>query len=494
MKLRPRLALATAALLLPVAALFVWVEAQLRERAGSDVLVERAKAMLDDDARARCEESPEQWVRSIQRRSGPPPGPHAGPPPDDLRPPPSAPPPNADATPPVHLFPFDADLRATVAWGPRLDPELAAAARGGASEARRRVRDERRSNDEALLRTPWGTGPCAFVLAVRPSVVTAERPIVLLRTWAAPLVALVAAIVLALGPIVARIRQLGAKVRGSAQHRYADPIEMRGDDEIAELAAAFDGAAREVRAHIDAQERREQTLRDFLANTTHDVMTPLTVLQGHLASLRQAASDGTPVDRVAVDAAIREASYMAALVHNLGVAARLEAGEPHFVRSPVDVGRLVERCVDRHRPIARQNDVEIECAVPERAIALSGDETFLEQAISNVVFNAIRHNRAGGHVAVVVSELDGDRFRVRVVDDGPGMPDDDLARLNASDQNDPSRTRRRDGHGLGLAITRRVARLHGLTLAFARSEAGGVQVDLEGSTARSSASAMLRAP
>jgi len=462
-KLRPRIALTTAALLLPVASLFVWVEGRLRERAAEDALVERAMAMLDDGARARCEDAPEGWVRAIQ--GAPPPPPRE----------------RGDRSPPVHLYPFDAELQPSVAWSPPLDPEAVSGARQGLAEVRVHRRGPRDLDDEVLLRTPWGTGRCAWMLAVRPGSPGNAAPDVLLRAWAAPLLALVAAVILALGPIVARIRQLGVKVRQSAEHRYASRIEMDGSDEIAELAAAFDDAAREVRDHLGAQERREQTLRDFLANTTHDVMTPLTVLQGHLASLRHTASEGGPVDAAVLDAAIDEASYMGALMNNLAIAARLEAGEPHLVRGPVDLGRVVERCVSRHRPMARQHGVEIDCAVPENAIVLDADETLLEQAVGNVVFNAIRHNRRGGHVALVLSDVPEGRFRLCVIDDGPGMSDEDLKRLNEPGVPDVARTRRADGHGLGLAITRRVVALHEMTLVFARSEAGGVQVDFVGS-------------
>ena len=395
---------------------------------------------------------------------------------------PPPPPPPGGGAPRVHLFPFDAALRPQVPWAPPLDPALAEAVRGGASDARRTTPGPGRADEAALLRTPWGIGPCAYVLAVRPSAIVSQGPLVLLRVWGTPLVALLAALALALGPIVARIRQLAARVRASALHEYRDRVQMTGSDEIEELAAAFDGAAREVRAHVDAQERREQTLRDFLANTTHDVMTPLTVLQGHLAGLRDASQAGGAADRAVIDAAIDEASYLGALVNNLAVAARLEAGEPHLVRTPVDLGRLVERCVGRHRPIARQHGVAIECAVPERLVFVLGDETFLEQAVGNLVFNAILHNRAGGHVAVIASELEGARFRVRVIDDGT-ITDADVRRLSTPVEDDAARTRRRDGHGLGLGITRRVAEIHRLSLAFARSELGGLQVDIEGAQA-----------
>ena len=500
MRLRPRLALTTAALMIPLAALFAWIDGRVRERAAGDVLVADAMADLAGDARARCEASPDAWARAIRGPQGAPPGepldgdpfgggppggpPRGPPPPTGARPPgPPPPPPLAgEDAPRVHLFPFDGNLRPSATMAPPLDDALIAAARSGAADVRRRAPGPGPAQEEeALIKTPWGTGRCAYVLAVRPAAPTTSGPQALLQVWGALLAALVAAIVIALGPIIARIRDLAAKVRVSASHHYRDRVQMTGGDEIEELASAFDEAAREVRAHTDAQERREQTLRDFLANTTHDVMTPLTVLQGHLAGMRGPASAGEPTDRAALDAAIDEATYIASLVNNLAVAARLEAGEPHFVRVPVDLGPVVARVVGRHGPIARQHGVEIQCAVPENALWVDGDETFLEQAIGNVLFNAILHNREGGHVAAVLSGNATGRFVVRVIDDGPRMTDDEIALL-ATPGADAAATRRRDGHGLGLGITRRVIALHHMTLAFARSELGGLQVDIEGSS------------
>lgn len=478
MKLRARLVLSTVVLMLPLSVVVVWTENGMRERMASDVLAADALAVLEGTTRDECEASPMAWTRSrIVPHDGPPS--HEGPPPHD----PLGPPPNRGASAPiplrVHLFPYDATLEPSFEPAPLVDHEVLKEARDGALRSRRHV--DVNSHEQMLLRSPWGTGPCAYFLAMRPTTTTAIDPLVAARGWVAPIVALVLAILLTVGPIVARVRALAASVRTSARHRYRDRILVTGNDELTELAAAFDEAAREVRQHVTAQEQREQALRDFLANTTHDVMTPLTVLQGHLASVRDALREGSAVDRATVDAAIDEASYMISIINNLGVAARLEAGEPHIVRAPVDVGRLVERCISRHRPIAGQHGIELDCSVPEQSMVVVGDETFLEQAVGNLTFNAIVHNRPGGHAAVVVTDLEGSRVRIRVIDDGPALSDEDLARIS-----DPSstiaaaRTRRRDGHGLGLAITRRVCEAHGMTLTFSRLSPSGLQVDIEG--------------
>src|SRR5262249_39856395 len=108
----------------------------------------------------------------------------------------------------------------------------------------------------------------------------------------------------------------------------------------------------------------------------------------------------------------------------------------------------------------------------------------LEQAVSNLVYNAICHNRPGGHAALILED-DGARFRLRVIDDGPGIPEAELAHLVARGfRGNEARTRVPGGQGLGLHIAhplaRRVAKLHGFDLALRRSEYGGLEAELAG--------------
>jgi len=112
---------------------------------------------------------------------------------------------------------------------------------------------------------------------------------------------------------------------------------------------------------------------------------------------------------------------------------------------------------------------------------VTADTTLLEQAVSNLVYNAVRHNRAGGHVAVILDQDGAQRFRLRVIDDGPGIAEAELKRLTERGyRGDEARTRAPSGQGLGLSIVQRVALLHDLTLTLRRSEYGGLAASLAG--------------
>jgi len=467
MKLRSRLALTAAAAMLPVVLALFWYDAAAKHGAAEERLVEYALGRISSEREA-CEQAPERW--SVNRgREGPP-----RPPPRGLSgqiPPPGPPPPRAA---PAVLFAYGEDFHSKNPEAPPISAALL------------RVLEKRSvatapflwptSKVEVLLRTPWGTGPCAHILArgtTDPSwgAILPESPL-----WLLPVLAVLGAVLLAMGPVIARVRKLTDAVKRSASKGYAIDVSMDGRDEIGDLAGAFDAASREIRAQLKEKEERERALRDFVANTTHDVMVPLAVLQGHLTSLREAGAAEASV----VVAAMNEAHYMASLVHNLAVAARLEAAEVKLQKSPVDLGELVARVLGRHRPIAKQLGVALESAVPEAPIIVTADMTLLEQAVSNVTYNAVRYNHAGGHVAIVLEESASGGFSLRIIDDGPGIAPEALSRLvERGYRGDAARTRAPDGQGLGLHIAFRAAELHGFSLTLKPSEYGGLEVLLE---------------
>ncbi len=464
MKLRSRLGLTLALLVVPFAAGVAYYQVGAQRSAFEQGTAEAVVERMQSGERAVCEEAPAVWPRM-----GPPRGPRGWrgrgrrsrrPPPDlrvwayDVG--------YASANPNAPAFP--AGLRDALERG----EGVASVAAGGPGRF-------------VAVRMPWDEGPCAIVLVRRPGPPEGGafgRALVpsLVVSAAAVLLA-----VLAAGPIVRRIRRLTDAVRRPPGD--AAPIDVGGRDEVAELARAFEESRSRIREQIDELERRDETLRSYLTNTTHDVMIPVTVLQGHLSAIERSVESGKPVEVSRVRDALEECHYLASLVHNLNAAARLEvtAGEPR--RDPVDLGAVVERVIGRHGPFARQREVELNFAVPEGSTVTLGDMTLVERAVGNLVHNAVRYNRPGGHVAVVL-ERDGARFHLRVVDDGPGIPAEELVRVaERGFRGDRARSRHPHGLGLGLHIVRDVAERHGFELRFESPGEGGLEVHLSGDLA-----------
>ena len=524
MKLRARLVVATMIVTVPLSVILLQQDHATRHAAARERLLSFTDLRMSE-LRAECEADPATFGGETQGNHPPPqrgdvdhppppqgsfdhppppPPPQRGfdhpPPRDGDSPPPHPPqgnfdhPPQAQNFPPPHarpavLYAFDASLHTKNPHAPAVSARLREAILEG--DARVASDDGFFGDDVTLLvRMPWRDGPCAFVLARGTTDPSWGALLPESQAWLLPAVAVFLAMLFATGPFVARVRRLTRDVSRSAERGYGELVDAHGSDEIAELARAFNAARSEIRARLTERDARERALRDFVANTTHDVMLPLTVLQGHLTTLRDASTGGGDLDRAVIASAMDEAHYIGSLLRDLSVSARLDADLPELVLSDVDLGVLVRRVVARHAMIAKELGVSTDSAVPEERLVIRADETLVEQAINNIVYNAVRYNQRGGHVAVVLESASADQFSLTITDDGVGVSDDELEKMTTRGfRGKEARARRPDGTGLGLHIASRALALHDFSLGFERpasedASRRGMRVSIHGSTLR----------
>jgi signal transduction histidine kinase len=386
---------------------------------------------------------------------------------------------------PMRLYAYSSDFHAQNQEAPTLDSELVEVVRDKRSIASRPIDFDGRVGFEALVAIPGGKA-CSYVLARRPIPAMLLSSPFQLRTsvaWLFPTLGLLGAVYLGLGLLVRRVTNLTRDVKASAKTAYAELPTDSGNDELTELRLAFQDAGREIRSQLSSLEASELVLREFLANTTHDVMLPVTVLQGHLATLAEERKAAGGPATEAMTGALRESYYIGALLRNLALAAKLDRGKREATHDSVDLGELVARAATRHRFMAVQQGVELNYAIPEQPLLVQGDSVSIEQAVSNVIYNAVAYNRTGGHVAVMLERQGDDGFVLQVTDDGPGVAEDELAHLVERHYRGDSARSRSQGGGLGLNIAHRVALLHGWEMRLAASPGGGLEVSFRGTIA-----------
>lgn len=488
MNLRLRIVLSLAVVSVPLVAGLTWARGELDYRDEVESLHRLIVARMEF-GRAACEAEPERFPAPSRRgqpgsrerppRPGERPGDRPGERPVDRfgpNGPPESEPPRERENPPPELFAYYPNFASANPRATRFPDELRAELEAGADRADMRFDLGDRGGIRVASRMEWGEGPAAIILMTRwgdgPHWLTKNQ----LITAIALALGLAMAAFVSSGPIVRRVRRLTKEIRGSVAERYMTPVSVTGSDEIAELARGFNFAQSTVQQQLRTVEEREEALRSFVANTTHDVMIPMTVLQGHLSTM---TDPDRPANLTSIKGAIDEVQYMTSLLQNLAVTATLEAGEDRFVIGQVDLNALVERVVARHLPVAKQKQIEINHAVPESSVLVQGDVTLLEQAVSNLVHNAVRYGKAGGHIAIVLRSDSADNWSLRVLDDGPGIPEAELNEVTQrAFRSDEARSRHPDGQGLGLHIALEVARRHGFQLHFRRSEFGGLEAEL----------------
>ena len=224
-----------------------------------------------------------------------------------------------------------------------------------------------------------------------------------------------------------------------------------GRDEVHELADTFNDMMGRLERSFDAE-------RQFTSDASHELRTPVTVI---LAECEMA--EKMPEDTEAVQESVTEihkqARKMSELIGKLLAYTRLEQGTRRIDREELDLSGLVEDVCEEQRTVAARN-IRIECET-SHDVLVNGDVALLISLVQNLVTNAVKYGKDGGHVWVKVYS-EGSKACVSVRDDGIGIGEEDLACIwNRFYQADRSRSDESRGIGLGLSLAQQIARLHG---------------------------------
>jgi two-component system, OmpR family, sensor histidine kinase SenX3 len=222
----------------------------------------------------------------------------------------------------------------------------------------------------------------------------------------------------------------------------------------------------------DVTERRrvDAVRRDFVANISHELKTPV----GGLGVLAEAIvdEDDLAVIRRLASRIHHESMRASRTIDDLLELSRIEAGEAAR-REPVPVHLVLAEAVERAAGAAERQGITIDLREPARALAVMGDRRQLASAVFNLLDNAIKYSPAGSTVRVH-ADSEGDQVRLVVADEGIGIPRRDLERVfERFYRVDRARSRDTGGTGLGLAIVRHVASNHGGEIAVESREGAG---------------------
>ncbi len=233
------------------------------------------------------------------------------------------------------------------------------------------------------------------------------------------------------------------------------------DDEIGRLSRTFRDTFE--RLHVETQRVRQADARrrEMVASVSHDLRTPLTALIGQLETIRMKADVlGRDEQQALFARASQNAQHLKRLTDALAELARLDSPDFRTHPEPIAIGELVDDVVQRFAARAADGGLELALDYPDGLPLTSVDAALVERALSNLLDNALRVTPAGGKVAVRVLR-DERGIRVEVSDTGPGVSLEDQARVFERFYQAARHRDLRGSSGLGLAIVRRVAELHG---------------------------------
>lgn len=235
----------------------------------------------------------------------------------------------------------------------------------------------------------------------------------------------------------------------------ARPVEVSGPHEVQELTRAFNDM-------IDRTQASQRSQREFVANVSHELKTPLTSVQGFAQALLDGTAESQDARLQAAQIIYDEAGRMHRMVLDLLDLARLDSRTADLKIESVSLPALLNAVVGKFQPQSQQAGVSVRVNAAEGTPSVPGDGDRLAQVFTNLVDNALKFTPAGGQVLLSISSKENEVI-VEVSDSGRGIPEAVLPHIfDRFYQADPARGGgEKHGAGLGLAIVKEIIQAHG---------------------------------
>jgi signal transduction histidine kinase len=245
----------------------------------------------------------------------------------------------------------------------------------------------------------------------------------------------------------------------------AQSVSPRGPREVQALTRAFNSM-------VARAQRAQSSQRDFVANVSHELKTPLTSIQGFAQAILDNTADTPEVRKQAAQIIYNEAGRMHRMALDLLDLARLEAGTADLKMSAVDMGALLRTMLEKFTPQSQKAGVNLQLNIPGPLPVLTGDGDRMAQVFTNLVDNALKFTPADGQITLSAAST-GAEMEISITDTGEGIPKEALPHLfDRFYQVDRSRAGgEKHGAGLGLAIVQEILQAHGGRISV-RSEVG----------------------
>ena len=242
-------------------------------------------------------------------------------------------------------------------------------------------------------------------------------------------------------------------------------VPVHSQDELGKVAEAFNQMASKI-------SDQEQLRRQMVADVAHELRTPLTVMKANL----EAMLDGLLVPNPGELQELHdEVQRLSRLIDDLRLLSLADSGQLSLTLQPVDVREVTATVVGRLMPLAEAHQVKLVDDAPAQPLVIMADADRVQQALTNLVANGVRHTPVGGRVRVTAVQ-EKETIHLSVIDSGPGISPADLPYIfDRFWRGDKSRSRHSGGSGLGLAIVKQIAELHqGQVAALSPNNSGAI--------------------
>lgn len=253
------------------------------------------------------------------------------------------------------------------------------------------------------------------------------------------------------GSITRPLQALSRAAQNIRQGKLGQHVEVSSHDEIGQLTDAFNQMAAQLA-------QNEKMRREFLANTAHELRTPLAILNGNLENMISGAAEPKMERLLSMQEEVMRLTRLVGSLRDLSLA---ELHQLPLNLEMTDINQLVMRAVDLFQPLAEEKGLQFRCELADPLPQTAADRDRMNQVLQNLISNAVRYSAWGG-VITLSTRQKGKEILIEVRDTGEGIAPDDL--LHVFDyfyRGDRSRSRQSGGTGIGLSLVKYYSEAHG---------------------------------
>ncbi|MBO4308528.1 MAG: HAMP domain-containing histidine kinase [Clostridia bacterium] len=257
--------------------------------------------------------------------------------------------------------------------------------------------------------------------------------------------------------VISPLREMSVAAERFAKGKFDTRVRVRGDDEVARLAIAFNHIA-------ESLENLEKMRSTFVANVSHDLRTPMTTIAGFIGEIRDGVIPPEKQDHYlgVIETEVKRLSRLVATLLDLS---RIQAGERKFAMRPFDICEMGRQILISFEQQIEEKHLEVEFETDADRMNVYADYDAIYQVLYNLCHNAVKFSREGGLLRVRMNEIKEHKIQVSVYNEGKGIAEEDLPFVfERFYKSDKSRGLDKSGLGLGLYISKTIMDAHGETI------------------------------
>ncbi len=250
------------------------------------------------------------------------------------------------------------------------------------------------------------------------------------------------------------------------ESRGVNEIDVLGEnmnelsDKLAFTIQELKTANNEMKLDLDRKEQIDQMRTDFLSNVSHELKTPLAIIQGYAEGLKDCINDDAESREFYCDVIIDESEKMSIMIKRLLELNQLEFGKDEFTMERFDITELVNGVAGSMSIMTAQEDITLVRNIPKEPVFVWADEFKIEEVITNYMSNAIHHIGGEKRIVLGIEQLESS-VRISVFNTGNAIPDEELSKLwDKFYKVDKSHSRQYGGNGIGLSIVKAIMDAH----------------------------------